>query len=159
MAERRVFAGPAVRKVRREAAMTQAAMAEALDISPSYLNLIEHGQRPLSATVIVRLAERFGFDAAKLGAEAVPGGNVTVHYVGVEFDTGEEFDSSWNRGETIEFPLRGLIQGWQDGIPGMRVGGRRKLTIPPAQAYGPAGSGHRLGGKTLIFVIDLLGVR
>jgi predicted transcriptional regulator/DNA-binding XRE family transcriptional regulator len=63
-----------VRKVRREAAMTQAAMAEALDISPSYLNLIEHGQRPLSATVIVRLAERFGFDAAKLGAEDVPGG-------------------------------------------------------------------------------------
>src|SRR3546814_1901608 len=73
MAERRVFAGPAVRKVRREAAMTQAAMAEALDISPSYRNLIEHGQRPLSATVIVRLAERFGFDAAKLGAEELPG--------------------------------------------------------------------------------------
>jgi len=74
MAERRVFAGPVVRKVRREAGMTQAGMAEALDISPSYLNLIEHGQRPLSATVIVRLAERFGFDAAKLGAEDVPGG-------------------------------------------------------------------------------------
>ncbi len=93
------------------------------------------------------------------GAEAVPGGNVTVHYVGVEYDTGDEFDSSWNRGETIEFPLRGLIQGWQDGIPGMRVGGRRKLTIPPAQAYGPAGGGHRLSGKTLIFVIDLVGAR
>jgi predicted transcriptional regulator/DNA-binding XRE family transcriptional regulator len=74
MAERRVFAGPAVRKVRREAGMTQAAMAEALAISPSYLNLIEHGQRPLSATVIVKLAERFGFDAAKLGADEVPGG-------------------------------------------------------------------------------------
>lgn len=93
------------------------------------------------------------------GAEAVPGGTVKVHYVGVEYDTGEEFDSSWNRGESIEFPLRGLIQGWQDGIPGMKVGGRRKLVIPPAQAYGPAGSGHRLSGKTLIFVIDLLGVR
>lgn len=93
------------------------------------------------------------------GAEAVPGANVEVHYVGVEYDTGEEFDSSWNRGESIEFPLRGLIQGWQDGIPGMRVGGRRKLTIPPAQAYGPAGSGHRLSGKTLIFVIDLLATR
>ncbi len=85
------------------------------------------------------------------GAEAVPGGTVEVHYVGVEYDTGEEFDSSWNRGESIEFPLRGLIQGWQDGIPGMRVGGRRRLVIPPAQAYGPAGSGHRLSGKTLIF--------
>lgn len=93
------------------------------------------------------------------GAEAVPGATVTVHYLGVEYDSGEEFDSSWNRGESIEFPLRGLIKGWQDGIPGMRVGGRRQLVIPPAQAYGPAGSGHRLAGKTLIFVIDLLGVR
>jgi peptidylprolyl isomerase len=90
------------------------------------------------------------------GAEAMPGGTVTVHYVGVEYDTGEEFDSSWNRNESIEFPLRGLIEGWQDGIPGMKVGGRRKLTIPPAKAYGAAGSGHRLSGKTLIFVIDLL---
>ena len=93
------------------------------------------------------------------GAEAKPGGTVRVHYLGVEFASGEEFDSSWNRGESIEFPLRGLIQGWQDGIPGMRVGGRRKLVIPPAQAYGAPGSGHRLSGKTLIFVIDLLGVR
>jgi peptidylprolyl isomerase len=93
------------------------------------------------------------------GAEAVPGATVLVHYVGVEFDTGEEFDSSWNRGEPIEFPLRGLIKGWQDGIPGMRVGGRRQLVIPPDQAYGPAGGGHRLSGRTLVFVIDLLGVR
>ncbi|MGZ5378153.1 MAG: FKBP-type peptidyl-prolyl cis-trans isomerase [Mycobacterium sp.] len=93
------------------------------------------------------------------GAEAVPGGTVEVHYVGVEFDTGEEFDSSWARNESIEFPLRGLIQGWQDGIPGMKVGGRRQLVIPPAQAYGPAGGGHRLSGKTLIFVIDLQGTR
>jgi peptidylprolyl isomerase len=93
------------------------------------------------------------------GAEAVPGGNVEVHYVGVEYDTGEEFDSSWARDDSIEFPLRGLIQGWQDGIPGMKVGGRRQLVIPPEQAYGPAGGGHRLSGKTLIFVIDLLATR
>ncbi|KRD09719.1 peptidylprolyl isomerase [Mycobacterium sp. Root265] len=93
------------------------------------------------------------------GTEAVPGGTVQVHYLGVEYDTGEEFDSSWNRGEAISFPLRGLIQGWQDGIPGMRVGGRRKLTIPPELAYGPAGGGHQLSGKTLIFVIDLLAAR
>ena len=92
------------------------------------------------------------------GAEAKPGDVVDVHYVGVEFDTGDEFDSSWNRGESISFPLRGLIQGWQDGIPGMRVGGRRQFVIPPALAYGPACGGHRLSGKTLIFVIDLLGV-
>ena len=86
-----------------------------------------------------------------------PGGTVEVHYVGVEYDTGEEFDSSWNRGASISFPLRGLIAGWQEGIPGMKVGGRRKLTIPPHLAYGAAGSGHRLSGKTLIFVIDLIG--
>ncbi len=92
------------------------------------------------------------------GAEAKAGDEVTVHYVGVEFDTGEEFDASWGRGAPIEFPLRGLIQGWQDGIPGMKVGGRRELIIPPALAYG-TGGGHRLSGKTLIFVIDLLGVR
>lgn len=90
------------------------------------------------------------------GAEAEPGGKVEVHYVGVEYDTGEEFDSSWGRGESIEFPLRGLIKGWQDGIPGMKVGGRRQLTIPPELAYGPAGAGHRLSGKTLVFIIDLL---
>jgi len=92
------------------------------------------------------------------GAEAKPGDTVDVHYAGVEFFSGEEFDASWNRGESIEFPLRGLIKGWQDGIPGMKVGGRRRLTIPPEQAYGTAG-GHRLSGKTLVFVIDLLGVR
>lgn len=91
------------------------------------------------------------------GAEAKPGDTVTVHYVGVEYTSGEEFDSSWNRGESIQFPLRGLIQGWQDGIPGMKVGGRRELVIPPRLAYGPAG-GHFLGGKTLIFIIDLLAV-
>ncbi|WP_067840261.1 FKBP-type peptidyl-prolyl cis-trans isomerase [Nocardia lijiangensis] len=90
------------------------------------------------------------------GKEAVAGGTVEVHYVGVEFDSGEEFDSSWSRGESISFPLRGLIQGWQDGIPGMKVGGRRQLTIPPQLAYGPAGAGHHLAGKTLVFVIDLL---
>ncbi len=93
------------------------------------------------------------------GAEAVAGALVDVHYVGVEYDTGEEFDSSWSRGESIRFPLAGLIAGWQEGIPGMKVGGRRQLTIPPELAYGPAGSGHQLSGKTLVFIIDLLGVQ
>ncbi len=91
------------------------------------------------------------------GEEAKPGDRVDVHYVGVDFESGEEFDSSWSRGESIQFPLAGLIRGWQEGIPGMQVGGRRQLVIPPALAYGPAG-GHRLGGRTLVFVIDLLGV-
>jgi peptidylprolyl isomerase len=92
------------------------------------------------------------------GAQASPGDQVLVHYVGVDFESGDEFDSSWNRGEPIKFPLRGLIQGWQDGIPGMRVGGRRELICPPHLAYGAAGGGHRLSGRTLIFVIDLLDV-
>ena len=93
------------------------------------------------------------------GAEAQPGSTVNVHYLGVEFETGEEFDSSWSRNQSIDFPLRNLIKGWQQGIPGMKVGGRRELICPPYLAYGPAGGGHRLSGKTLIFVIDLLGVK
>ena len=92
------------------------------------------------------------------GAEAVPGARVEVHYVGVDFETGEQFDASWDRGESITFPLNGLIAGWQEGIPGMRVGGRRQLVIPPSMAYGEEGSGHRLSGRTLVFIIDLLGV-
>lgn len=91
------------------------------------------------------------------GAEAKPGAIVDVHYLGVDYENGEEFDSSWSRGESIRFPLGQLIKGWQEGIPGMKVGGRRKLICPPELAYGPAGSGHPLGGRTLIFVIDLLG--
>ena len=92
------------------------------------------------------------------GAEAVAGAKVLVHYTGVDYATGEEFDSSWGRGEPISFPLHGLIAGWQEGIPGMKVGGRRELIIPPRLAYGEAGGGHRLSGSTLIFVIDLLAV-
>ncbi|WP_265521638.1 FKBP-type peptidyl-prolyl cis-trans isomerase [Oerskovia flava] len=92
------------------------------------------------------------------GPAAGPDSTVNVHYLGVEHDSGEEFDASWNRGQSINFPLRNLVAGWQQGIPGMKVGGRRKLVVPPELAYGPAGGGHRLSGKTLIFVIDLLGV-
>jgi peptidylprolyl isomerase len=93
------------------------------------------------------------------GAEAQAGSTVDVHYLGVSFDTGEEFDSSWSRNESINFPLRSLIAGWQKGIPGMKVGGRRQLVCPPQLAYGPKGGGHPLSGQTLIFVIDLLGVK
>jgi peptidylprolyl isomerase len=91
------------------------------------------------------------------GAEATPGATVDVHYVGVDLATGEEFDSSWSRGQSVNFPLAALIAGWQQGIPGMRVGGRRQLIVPPHLAYGPEGGGHQLSGRTLIFVIDVLG--
>lgn len=92
------------------------------------------------------------------GAEAAASSTVKVHYLGVDFESGEEFDSSWSRGEPIDFPLAALVKGWQEGIPGMKVGGRRKLVVPPALAYGTSG-GHPLSGRTLVFVIDLLGVR
>jgi len=90
------------------------------------------------------------------GVTAETGDTVEVHYMGVKFDDGEQFDSSWDRGASIEFPLARLIQGWQDGIPGMKEGGRRELIVPPDLAYGA--SGHELSGRTLIFVIDLISV-
>lgn len=89
------------------------------------------------------------------GPEAVAGGRVTVHYVGVDYESGEQFDASWDRGEPISFSLTQLIEAWKVGIPGMRVGGRRELICPPQTAYGTSG-GHRLSGRTLVFVIDLL---
>ena len=92
------------------------------------------------------------------GDEAKSGDTVDVHYLGVDFQSGEEFDSSWSRGQSVNFPLKSLIAGWQQGIPGMKVGGRRQLIVPPELAYGPTGGGHRLSGRTLIFVFDLLGV-
>lgn len=93
------------------------------------------------------------------GAEAQAGSTVNVHYLGVDYESGDEFDSSWSRGQSVEFPLAMLVKGWQLGIPGMKVGGRRKLTVPPALAYGDAGQGHPLSGRTLIFIIDLLGAK
>jgi peptidylprolyl isomerase len=91
------------------------------------------------------------------GQEAGEGASVTTHYVGVSWSTNEQFDASWDRGDPITFPLSGVITGWQEGIPGMRVGGRRMLVIPPDMAYGdnpPPGAG--IGpGETLVFVIDL----
>ena len=96
------------------------------------------------------------------GAEAGPGDQVSVHYVGVAHSTGEEFDASYNRGAPLDFPLgRGrVIKGWDDGVAGMKVGGRRRLVIPPHLAYGDRGAGGVIGpGETLIFVVDLVGVR
>jgi peptidylprolyl isomerase len=96
------------------------------------------------------------------GAEATAGRQVVVHYVGVAHSTGEEFDASWNRGSPFTFPLGAgrVIQGWDQGVQGMRVGGRRRLTIPPHLGYGNRGAGAAIKpGETLIFVVDLLEVR
>ena len=84
-----------------------------------------------------------------------------MHYAGVAFSTGEEFDASWNRGQPFPFPLGGgrVIAGWDRGVAGMKVGGRRKLVIPPHLAYGDRGPSPLIKpGETLIFVVDLLGV-
>jgi peptidylprolyl isomerase len=95
------------------------------------------------------------------GAEATAGAKVAVHYVGAAFSTGEEFDASWNRGRPFEFKLgRGqVIPGWDAGVQGMKVGGRRKLTIPSAMAYGARGAGGVIAPhEPLVFVVDLLSV-
>jgi peptidylprolyl isomerase len=96
------------------------------------------------------------------GAEAKAGLHVSAHYVGVLHATGKQFDASWDRGAPLEFRLGTgrVIQGWDDGIAGMRVGGRRRLTIPPHLAYGDRGAGSVIKpGETLVFVVDLVGVR
>lgn len=95
------------------------------------------------------------------GAEAAAGSTITAHYVGVAHSTGEEFDASWNRGDPLSFTLGvgQVISGWDQGLQGMRVGGRRMITIPPHLGYGDRGAGAAIkGGETLIFVVDLLAV-
>jgi peptidylprolyl isomerase len=96
------------------------------------------------------------------GEEATSGRVVEVHYVGVSWSTGKQFDASWDRGDTFKFSLgKGqVIQGWDQGVAGMRVGGRRRITIPPMLGYGKRGAGGVIGpDETLVFVVDLVGVR
>ena len=96
------------------------------------------------------------------GPEASVGQTALVHYVGVAYSTGEEFDASWNRGEAFSFPLGGgrVIAGWDQGVVGMKVGGRRRLVIPPHLGYGDRGAGGAIApGETLIFIVDLLSLR
>lgn len=96
------------------------------------------------------------------GAEAKIGDTVSAHYVGVAFSTGEEFDASWNRGAPLDFQAGTgqVIQGWDQGVLGMKVGGRRRLEIPADQAYGDRGAGNAIApGEALIFVVDLVGLR
>ena len=96
------------------------------------------------------------------GEEAAPGHKVEVHYVGVSWATGQQFDASWDRGDTFKFGLgKGqVIAGWDQGVAGMKVGGRRRITIPPDLAYGKRGAGGAIGpDETLVFVVDLIDVR
>jgi len=96
------------------------------------------------------------------GEEATTGRVVEVHYVGVSWKDGGQFDASWDRGSTFKFTLgRGqVIAGWDQGVAGMRIGGRRRITIPPMLAYGKRGAGGVIGpDETLVFVVDLVGVK
>lgn len=95
------------------------------------------------------------------GAEATSGTTVSVHYVGVAWSTGQQFDASWDRGDRFSFRLGGgqVIAGWDNGVAGMREGGRRRLTIPPHLGYGDRGAGGVIKpGETLVFVVDLVKV-
>jgi peptidylprolyl isomerase len=95
------------------------------------------------------------------GAEATAGSDVEVHYVGVAWSNGRQFDASWDRGDTFSFRLGAgqVIEGWDRGVQGMRVGGQRRLTLPPQVAYGSRGAGGVIGpGETLVFVVDLVDV-
>jgi peptidylprolyl isomerase len=95
------------------------------------------------------------------GAEASAGSQVEVHYIGVSWSNGRQFDASWDRGDTFAFRLGAgqVIDGWDRGVAGMRVGGQRRLTLPPQLAYGSRGAGGVIGpNETLVFVVDLVGV-
>jgi peptidylprolyl isomerase len=96
------------------------------------------------------------------GDEATVGKRVVVHYVGAAWSNGQEFDASWERGSAFDFRLgaREVIEGWEKGVKGMKVGGRRTITIPPQLGYGARGAGGVIkGGETLVFVVDLVAVR
>jgi peptidylprolyl isomerase len=96
------------------------------------------------------------------GTEAVSGTQCTMQYVGHSWSTGKQFDASWDRGEPFTFKLGAgqVIGGWDQGVAGMKVGGRRRLTIPPELGYGSRGAGGAIKpNETLVFVVDLLGVR
>ncbi|NUP73562.1 MAG: FKBP-type peptidyl-prolyl cis-trans isomerase [Sinomonas sp.] len=96
------------------------------------------------------------------GRQVEPGDTVSAHYVGVAWSTGEEFDASWNRGAPLDFRVGvgQVIQGWDQGLLGMKLGGRRRLEIPSELAYGSRGAGSAIGpNEALIFVVDLVGVR
>jgi peptidylprolyl isomerase len=112
------------------------------------------GETPPSELVLEEVVEG-------TGDEATAGRDVEVHYVGVAWTTRQQFDASWDRGDTFRFGLGAgqVIQGWDQGVAGMKVGGRRRIVIPPHLGYGKAGAGGVIkGGETLVFVVDLVAV-
>jgi peptidylprolyl isomerase len=92
------------------------------------------------------------------GAEVLPTSTLTVHYTLMAWSTGQIIESSWSGGQPATFPLANVVEGWQKGLPGAKVGGRRLLILPPEMGYGPAGSGPIGPNETLIFAVDIIGV-
>ena len=92
------------------------------------------------------------------GAEVLPTSTLTVHYTLMAWSTGQVIESSWSGGQPATFPLANVVEGWQKGLPGAKVGGRRLLILPPEMGYGPAGSGPVGPNETLIFAVDIIGV-
>ena len=92
------------------------------------------------------------------GAEVLPTSTLTVHYTLMAWSTGQVIESSWDSGSPATFPLSTVVEGWQKGLPGAKVGGRRLLILPPEMGYGPAGSGPIGPNETLIFAVDIIGV-
>jgi peptidylprolyl isomerase len=144
---------------------TTATKSTAADESPSGSESSSAGEKTKPTVTVPKGISPKRFATRELekgtGATAKPGDTVTVHYVGVGYDSEEEFDSSWSRSEPFTFNLGAgeVIKGWDQGVVGMKVGGRRELLIPGNLAYGPAGSPPSIGpNETLIFVIDLLKV-
>ena len=140
---------------------TMAADPAALEVDPEVMSTIEGRGTPTPTAVEGEVTElKITDDVEGTGAEVTAGATVKAHYVGIVADSGEQFDSSWERGEPTEFSLNSVIQGWSEGLVGMKVGGRRTLVIPAEMAYGdspPPGS-NIPAGAALVFTVDMAAV-
>jgi peptidylprolyl isomerase len=132
-----------------------------LEVDPEVLETIQGRGTPTPTPVEGDVTELEIIDDVEgTGAEVTEGATVKAHYVGVMAETGEQFDSSWERGEPSEFSLGAVIQGWSEGLVGMKVGGRRTLVIPAEKAYAdapPPGS-NIPPGAALVFTVDMAAV-
>ena len=128
-----------------------------LEVDPEVMSTIEGRGTPTLQPVEGEVTElQVTDDVEGTGAEVTEGATVKAHYVGIVADSGEQFDSSWERGEPSEFSLNGVIQGWSEGLVGMKVGGRRTLVIPAEKAYGdsPPPGANIPAGAALVFTVD-----
>lgn len=140
-------------------AMAMVGCGDAKSFEPSIVNGDSAPAVQVSEMTTTASGLHFTDLAVGTGAEALPGQQVTVHYIGWFLD-GEKFDASVDRGEVFSFPLGagGVIAGWDEGVAGMRVGGSRRLVVPPGLAYGPQGRSGIPPNSTLVFDVELFQV-